>query len=170
MQSSWISFGRIVTRITIVEFTKFRLINYVRSASSASLVVEIRQVHAMDGDTAPVVFWPIGVYFLAVLGVVSSMVIGSYLLGSKNRNRKNIQPYESGIASTGSARVRLSADFYLFAMFFVIFDLESVFSYSWAIAVRELGWIAYGQVLFFVGALASSLIYLWRVGALESKR
>ncbi|MCC6152195.1 MAG: NADH-quinone oxidoreductase subunit A [Candidatus Hydrogenedentes bacterium] len=124
----------------------------------------------MDGDTASVVFWPIGVYFLAVLGVVASMVIGSYFLGSKNRNRKNTQPYESGIASTGSARVRLSADFYLFAMFFVIFDLEAVFVYSWAISVRELGWVAYGQVLFFVGAVVSSLIYLWRVGALESNR
>lgn len=124
----------------------------------------------MDGDTAPVVFWPIGVYFLAVLAVVTSMVIGSYFLGSKSRNRKNVQPYESGIASTGSARVRLSADFYLFAMFFVIFDLEAVFVYSWAIAVRDLGWVAYAQVLFFVGAIASSLIYLWRVGALESKR
>ena len=98
------------------------------------------------------------------------MVGGSFVLGSKNRHRKNVQPYESGIASTGSARVRLSADFYLFAMFFVIFDLEAAYVYSWAIAIRDLGWVAYGQVLFFVGAIAAALIYLWRAGALDARR
>lgn len=55
-------------------------------------------------------------------------------------------------------------------MFFVIFDLEAVFVYSWAIAIRELGWVAYGQVLFFVSAVLASLIYLWRLGALESRK
>jgi len=115
-------------------------------------------------------FWPIGIYFLAVLGIVASMVGGSYLLGSKNRNRKNLEPYESGVASTGSARVRLSTDFYLFAMFFVIFDLEAVFVYSWAISVKDLGWAAYGQVLFFVGSVVASLAYLWRLGALDARK
>lgn len=124
----------------------------------------------MTGETADPLFWPLGVYFAAVVLVVGSMLGGSYLLGQKNRNRHSAQPYESGIASTGSARVRLSTDFYLFAMFFVIFDLESVFVYTWAIAVVELGWIAYGQICIFVGAVAASLLYLWRVGALDMKR
>ena len=124
----------------------------------------------MNSNDAQAVLWPIGVYFAAVLGIVASMVGGSYFLGSKNRDRKNVDPYESGVASTGSARVRHSTDFYLFAMFFVIFDLEAVFVYSWAIAVKDLGWVAYGQVLFFVGAVVASLIYLWRLGALESRK
>ncbi len=123
----------------------------------------------MDSTTTPFVAWPLGVYFAAVLVIVFAMLGGSYLLGSKNRDRRNAAPYESGVASTGSARVRLSTDFYIFAMFFVIFDLEAVFVYSWAIAVKDLGWVAYGQVLFFVGAVAASLVYLWRMGALESK-
>ena len=116
------------------------------------------------------VYWPIVVYFAAVLLIVVSMVAGSYVLGQKTRKRKNTQPYESGIASTGSARVRLSTDFYLFAMFFVIFDLESVFVYSWAIAIKELGWVAYGQVIIFIGSIFAALVYLWRQGALEPNR
>ena len=124
----------------------------------------------MNSHDAQAILWPIGVYFTAVFVIVASMVVGSYFLGSKNRERKNVEPYESGIAATGSARLRLSSNFYLFAMFFVIFDLEAVFVYSWAIAVRELGWVAYGQVLFFVSAVLASLIYLWRLGALESRK
>jgi NADH-quinone oxidoreductase subunit A len=123
----------------------------------------------MGTSDAQMVYWPLGVYFGAVLCVVVGMVGASYFLGSKKRDRTNVQPYESGVASTGSARVRLSADFYLFAVFFVIFDLESVFVYSWAIAVKELGWVAFGQVLFFVGGIVAALTYLWRLGALESK-
>lgn len=112
-------------------------------------------------------YWPIVVYFAAVLAIVVGMLVGSYVLGQKNRKRKNTQPYESGIASTGSARVRLSTDFYLFAVFFVIFDLESVFVYSWAVDIKELGWLAYGQVMLFIGSIFAALIYLWREGALE---
>ena len=124
----------------------------------------------MDPDANHIIFWPIGIYFAGVVVVVLSMLGGSFLLGSKNRNRTNVQPYESGVASTGSARVRLSADFYLFAVFFVVFDLESVFVYSWALAARELGWAAYGQICIFVGAIVATLVYLWRLGALEAKR
>lgn len=124
----------------------------------------------MNANDTEVIFWPIGVYFLAVVAIVSGMLVASYFLGQKIRNRQDAQPYESGIASTGSARVRLSADFYLFAMFFVIFDLESVFVYSWCIVVRDVGWIGYTQVCIFVGVVLASLAYLWRMGALESKR
>lgn len=116
------------------------------------------------------VFWPLGVYFAGVFVLVAGMILSSYVLGARSHNRKNIQPYESGIASTGSARVRLSADFYLFAVFFVIFDLESVFVYSWAIAVKELGWPGYVSISVFVLSLAAALIYLWRLGALDAKR
>jgi len=110
------------------------------------------------------------VYFAGILVLVVSMVGSTYVLGGRSRNRTNIQPYESGIASTGSARVRLSADFYLFAMFFVIFDLESVFIYTWAIAIPELGWAGFASVSIFVASLAAALVYLWRLGALDSAR
>jgi NADH-quinone oxidoreductase subunit A len=114
--------------------------------------------------------WPLGVYVLGILALLFGMLGTTYVLGGRSRNRKNLLPYESGIISTGSARVRLSADFYLFAMFFVIFDLESVFLYTWAIAVREVGWAGFTAVGIFVASLAAALVYLWRLGALDSPR
>ncbi|MBP1624424.1 MAG: NADH-quinone oxidoreductase subunit [Acidobacteria bacterium] len=68
---------------------------------------------------------------------------------------------------TGSARLHFSAKFYLIAMFFVIFDLEAVFIFAWAVAVPELGWMGYLEVLIFIIVLAATLIYLWRLGALD---
>ena len=133
-------------------------------------VQPLSQGECVSPQEPSVIFWPIGVYFVAVLCLVIGMIGASYFLGQKIRNRADAQPYESGISSTGTARVRLSADFYLFAMFFVIFDLESVFIYSWCLVVREAGWVGYAQVCVFVGVVLASLAYLWRLGALESKR
>src|SRR5690349_21978246 len=91
----------------------------------------------------------------------------SYVLGQRHHDRSTDSPYESGILSEGTARVRLSAKFYLVAMFFVIFDLEAVFLYAWSVSVREAGWPGYVEVLIFVGILIVTLAYLWRVGALD---
>jgi len=96
------------------------------------------------------------------------MMLGlSYFLGESHKERTTGEPYESGMVVTGSARVRFDANFYLIAVFFVIFDLETLFIISWAVNVRELGWRGYIGMLFFVGTLLVALVYLWRVGALE---
>jgi NADH-quinone oxidoreductase subunit A len=112
-------------------------------------------------------FWPIAIYFAAVLFITGSMLGISYLLGPRHCETATGEPYEGGIVSTGSARIRLSAKFYLVAMFFLIFDLESVFLYAWAVAGREAGWLAYWEALIFMGVLAATLAYLWRIGALD---
>ena len=111
--------------------------------------------------------WPLGVYVAIVFGLVAAMLGLSYLLGQRHHDRSTDFPYESGIVSEGSARVRLSAKFYLVAMFFVIFDLEAVFLFAWAVAVRETGWTGYVEVFIFISVLLVALGYLWRVGALE---
>jgi len=111
--------------------------------------------------------WPLGVYFALVLLLVGSMLLISYLLGQRHREPATGSPYEGGILSEGSARVRLSAKFYLVAMFFVIFDLEGVFLFAWAVAARVLGWPAFWETVVFVGILVAALAYLWRVGALD---
>jgi len=111
--------------------------------------------------------WPLAVYLVAVIGVAAGMIIISFFLGQRHADRATGEPYESGIVSTGSARLRLSAKFYLVAMFFVIFDLEAVFLVAWATAVRELGWQGYAEALIFIGVLGAALAYLWRVGALD---
>jgi NADH-quinone oxidoreductase subunit A len=71
------------------------------------------------------------------------------------------------VRPTNLARVRFPAKFYLVAMFFVIFDVEAVFLFAWAVAVRETGWAGYAEVLLFITVLLATLAYLWRVGALD---
>ena len=116
-------------------------------------------------QTAPL--WPLAVYCGAVLVTVVGTVVLSFVLGERHRERATGQPYESGIVSTGSARLRFSADFYLVAMFFVIFDLESVFIFTWAVSVRQVGWAGWVEAAVFIGVLVAALLYLWCGGALD---
>jgi NADH-quinone oxidoreductase subunit A len=111
--------------------------------------------------------WPLVVYFAAVLGLVGAMLVISYVLGERHSERATGDPFESGIFPVGYARFRLPAKFYLMAMFFVIFDLEAVFIFAWAIAIKQAGWAGYVEVCIFIAILIAALIYLWRIGALE---
>lgn len=111
--------------------------------------------------------WPLGAYFLLVVFLVAGMLLLSHLLGERHRDLATDVPYESGIVPTGTAETRFSAKFYLVAMFFVIFDLEAVFIFAWAVAARELGWLGYGEVALFIGILLAALVYLARLGALD---
>lgn len=112
--------------------------------------------------------WPLAVYFAGVIFLVGLGMVGlSFLLGQRHKDRATGEPYESGIVSQGSARIRLSAKFYHVAMFFVVFDLEAVFIFAWAVAIRDLGWLGYIEVIIFIGVLFAGLVYLWRMGALD---
>lgn len=111
--------------------------------------------------------WQLIVYGAGVLAVVVGLLLVSALLGQRHKERTTDDPYESGIIPTGSARIRFDVKFYLMAVFFVIFDLEAVFIFAWAVAARRLGWVAYVEILIFVGFLLLALVYLWRVGALD---
>lgn len=118
-------------------------------------------------SSSAVPFWPLAVYFGAVVVLIASMIGMSYFLGQRHKERLTGEPYESGIVPTGSARVRFDVKFYLVAMFFVIFDLEAVFIYAWAVSIRETGWAGYLEVVIFIGILMAGLVYLWRMGALD---
>ena len=111
--------------------------------------------------------WPLVAYFAFVVVLVAVILLVSYLLGQRHFEPATGEPYEGGIVSEGSARVRFSVNYYLVAMFFVVFDLEAVFLFAWAGAARELGWAGYLEVVLFVGVLVAALIYLWKVGALD---
>ena len=106
-------------------------------------------------------------YGLLVIFLVGATVALSYPLGPRHSDRATGTPFESGIVSEGSARVRLSARFYLVAMLFVVFDLEAAFIFAWAVAGRELGWPGYAEVPAFIAVLLVTLVYLVRVGALD---
>jgi NADH-quinone oxidoreductase subunit A len=111
--------------------------------------------------------WPLLLYFGVLLVVLPLILLLSHVVGERHRERATVQPYESGIMTTGSMPLRFPASYYLVAMMFVIFDLESVFLFAWAIAGRELGWGGYFPMLFFVVALVIMLVYVWRIGALD---
>ena len=121
----------------------------------------------VTGNTDNAVLWPLVVYFFLVIGLLVFMVAFSYILGQRHRERATGVPYESGVASTGTARIRFDIKFYLVAMFFVIFDVEAVFIFAWAIALREAGWTGYVEILIFIGVLLAALVYLWRLGGLD---
>jgi NADH-quinone oxidoreductase subunit A len=111
--------------------------------------------------------WPLGIYFILVVLLVAGMLALSHVLGERHHDRWTAVPYESGIVSEGSARIRLSAKFYLVAMFFVIFDIEAIFIFAWAVVAREAGWAGFWEITIFIAILLAALAYLWRIGALE---
>ncbi len=116
-------------------------------------------------NTVPL--WPLFLYGTIVVILVVVMLSLSSVLGQRHKERATNEPYEGGILSAGSARLRFSSQFYLIAMLFVIFDVETIFIFSWAIAFKELGWFGYVGVSVFVILLFVVLIYEWRNGALD---
>ena len=95
------------------------------------------------------------------------MIVLSYLLGERHKEPATGEPYESGIAPTGSSHIRFSAHFYIVAMFFVIFDLDAAFIMLWAVSFRELGLPGYIGIVIFIGILIILLIYELSIGALD---
>ena len=111
--------------------------------------------------------WPLVAYG-AILGVLMlGVLLLTWLLGERHQPGAADEPFESGIVGVGDARLRFPAKFYLVAMFFVIFDVEALFLFAWAISARQVGWIGYAEMVVFVGILLAALAYVWRVGGLE---
>ena len=106
-------------------------------------------------------------YTAAVLAVVVTMLGLSFFLGQKIKRQYKETPFESGIISVGSAQFRISVHFYLTAILFIIFDLELVFLFAWAVAVEQAGWPGFIEISVFIFILIVALFYLWRIGALD---
>jgi len=111
--------------------------------------------------------WPPVLFFICVLVLAASMLLLSFVLGQRHRGRTTAEPYESGIAPTGLVRPRFHVSFYLVAMMFVVFDIEAVFIFSWAVALREAGITGYVSMFIFILVLLIALVYLHRSGAFE---
>jgi len=112
-------------------------------------------------------FWPLLLYGAIVVILLTAILSLSYILGQHHSDRSTALPYEGGIEQSGTARLRFSAQFYLVAMLFVIFDVEAVFLMLWALGFYELGWHGYIGAAIFVGQLVVVLVYEWGVGALN---
>jgi NADH-quinone oxidoreductase subunit A len=108
-----------------------------------------------------------GVYALMVLAILGVLMFLTTWLGGRRPSPEKDMPYESGVIPTGTARLRLPVQFYLVAIFFIIFDLEAVFVYSWAVAFDLLGWPGFAYIGFFIGTLLLGLIYVWKKKGLQ---
>jgi len=95
------------------------------------------------------------------------MLVTSYLLNPRRPTPQKDMPYESGMIPLGDTRSRFSVKFYMVAISFIVFDLETIFLIPWAVEARSLGWGAFGAVSIFVIVLAVGLIYEWKKGGLE---
>jgi NADH-quinone oxidoreductase subunit A len=115
-------------------------------------------------------YLPIVLLFLIAGGFAVTNIVISYFVGPKKPNPVKLSPYESGVPSFGDARLRFSVKFYLVAMLFIIFDIEVVFLYPWAIVFTDLlaqGPFIFYEMVVFLGVLALGLAYVWRKGGLE---
>jgi NADH-quinone oxidoreductase subunit A len=103
---------------------------------------------------------------ISVLNAVG-MVVASHILNPRRPTPQKEMPYESGMIPLGDTRARFSVKFYLVAISFIVFDLETIFLIPWAVKMRELGWATFLPVLLFIAVLAVGLVYEWKKGGLE---
>ena len=120
--------------------------------------------------TYPETYFPVLVQIVIAVLVASGLVALSYLLGKRVKSRVKDTPYESGIAPTGSARERFSVKFYLVGIVFILFDIEAIFLYPWAVVYRELKMFAFVEMLVFIVLILSGFFYIWKKGALDWSR
>lgn len=116
--------------------------------------------------------WQPSVFSLVIYGAVVLALVGVLLfisawLGEKKKNIEKLRPYESGVIPTGNARLHYPVPFYLIAIFFLIFDVEGVYIFSWALGCRSLGWSGWLMISFFITVLLLGLVYIWHKGVLD---
>ena len=125
----------------------------------------------MQSQLPPVEYLFAGILLLLTLGLATTMVIVpgivSKLLRLNKPSVEKLEPYECGMQPVGGARVRFSIKFYLVAMLFILFDIEAIFFYPWAVVHRWLGWFGLIEMGIFVGILLVGYIYIWKRGAFQ---
>ena len=108
-----------------------------------------------------------GLFAFLCLGFIIAMLMVSSLIGERRYSKEKMRPYECGVIPTGTARLRYPVPFYLVAIFFLLFDIEGAFIFSWAVSFRELGWQGWLEILFFIVMQMLGLVYVWKKGGLE---
>ena len=112
-------------------------------------------------------YLPVLMQALVAMALAAGLLTASYALGKRVRNKIKDTPYESGITPTGDARHRFSVKFYLVAMLFILFDIEAIFLYPWAVVFRDLRMAGFVEMLIFVVLILSGFFYIWKKGALD---
>jgi NADH-quinone oxidoreductase subunit A len=115
----------------------------------------------------PEIYFPVLLQVAIAMAIAALMLGLSFVLGKRVRNRVKDMPYESGIVPTGDARHRFSVKFYLVGMLFILFDIEAIFLYPWAVVYRELKMFAFVEMLIFILLVLCGFFYIWKKGALD---
>lgn len=117
--------------------------------------------------TYPEIYFPVLVQAVIAIALAAGLIIGSTVLGKRARSPLKDTPYESGMAPVGSAAQRFSVKFYLVGMIFILFDIEAVFLYPWAVVFRELKMFGFVEMVIFVALVLIGFFYVWKKGALD---
>ena len=112
-------------------------------------------------------YLPLLIHLLFAFGLAGAIVLLSQFVGRHRYSRAKFQPYECGMAPTGDARERFSVKFYMVAMLFILFDVEAVFLYPWAILMKELRMFGFWEMLVYMLIILVGLFYIWKKGVLE---
>ena len=115
-------------------------------------------------------YFPILVHFLIVVALAGTILGLSAWVGVKRPSREKLSPYECGIPPVGNARERFSISFYLVGMLFILFDVEAVFLYPWAVVYKGLRWFGFVEMFLYIAILLAGYIYIWKKGALDWTR
>jgi NADH-quinone oxidoreductase subunit A len=115
----------------------------------------------------PELYFPVLLQVVIAMAVAGGMLGISYLLGKRVRNLVKDMPYESGIVPVGDARQPFSVKFYLVGMVFIVFDIESIFLYPWAVVYRELKIFGFVEMLIFILLILCGFFFIWKKGALD---
>jgi len=122
----------------------------------------------MPNQPAPTEVWfPVLTQVIFAVGMAVALVGAGLLLGKRVKNKVKVSPYECGIEPVGSARSRFSVKFYLVAMLFILFDIEAIFLYPWAVVYRELKLFGFFEMLLFVALVLAGFFYIWKKGVLD---
>jgi NADH-quinone oxidoreductase subunit A len=112
-------------------------------------------------------YLPVLLFMVIAIGLVAVIVVLSEFLGKKKHFPAKDIPYECGMDPIGDARHRYTVRFYVIAMFFIVFDIEAIFLYPWAVIFKPLGLFGFVEMLVFITILVVGLVYVWGKGALE---
>jgi NADH-quinone oxidoreductase subunit A len=112
-------------------------------------------------------YLPLLIHVVLVVGLTTAIISLSWLIGERKPTRAKMAPYESGMMPVGDARGRFSVQFYLVAMLFILFDVEAVFLYPWAVILRDLKHFGLGEMFVYIGIVLVGFFYVWKKGVLE---
>lgn len=122
---------------------------------------------ARMADPLLAAYVPLIILFVVSIANAVMMIVMSHMMGSRRPTPVKEQPYESGMEPRGDARRRFSVDYYIVAILFILFDIETIFLIPWAVVFRDLGLFGFIEGLLFIGVLGVGLVYVWKKGALE---